>query len=171
MILTINKENQNLYLHYGTDIFRPELFKSIKNRENFNKPANGFWGTPINGGYTWRDYCQDELPYLCYLLNKVCLFRLKPGAKMIRIEKKEDVEEIKHYQKEGIYSTSYPLDYEQLAKEYDAIEWWKNDFTHWQFYGWDIDSIVVLNASAIEPIIGTERKQLIEKFGLKLESN
>lgn len=35
------------YIHYGNKEFKEELFRPIKNRENFVKPNGGLWASRI----------------------------------------------------------------------------------------------------------------------------
>lgn len=44
------------------------------------------------------------------------------------------------------------IDFKQLAKEYDAIKYIRNDETRWDFYSWDCDSLLVMNKDKIVPL-------------------
>ena len=50
------------------------------------------------------------------------------------------------------------LDFEKLSKEYDAIEVFisKDEQLYWDLYGWDCDSILIMNSDIIEEVRSSE---------------
>ena len=75
-------------------------------------------------------------------------FRLKDKAKVLRIEKPSDLINLPKDQtliKLRFYEC---LDFEELKKKYDAIEV-IIDKLYWDLYGWDCDSILILNKDVI----------------------
>ena len=44
------------------------------------------------------------------------------------------------------------LDFEELKKEYDAIEVIISDGLYYALYGWDCDSILILNKDIVEEL-------------------
>lgn len=49
------------YIHYGHKHFEVNEFEPIRNRELFPKPFGGFWASPVNAEYGWKDWNEAEL--------------------------------------------------------------------------------------------------------------
>jgi len=47
-------------IHYGSDKFIPELFKSVEN-VNYVKPKGGLWTSPLDSKYGWSDFCKNGI--------------------------------------------------------------------------------------------------------------
>lgn len=139
------------FIHYGHKKFDQKLFKNIKNWEIHSKPKGGLWASDIKAKYGWKDWCKDEDFCECYTDNSF-VFGLKPDARILVINKVSDLEKLPRFKTE-IFDVSiwYSLDFEQISKDYDVMEVniSKDPDLYWKLYGWDCDSIVVMNPDVI----------------------
>lgn len=151
-------ESNKTYIHYGSDHFDRELFVPIKNRIAWSKPKGGLWASPIDAGYSWHEWCQNE-EFELDRLNVHFKFRLNPGAKILSIRSINDVKGLPRlsYGPEipsSIFEPVY-LDFERLKTVFkiDAVELENVNSLYYEFYTWDCDSIVVLNPDVIEEVM------------------
>lgn len=143
------------YIHYGHKCFDRSLFRPVKNTMDiFKKPKGGFWASAIDAEFGWKDWCDDQNFRKCDEENSF-RFKLKDGAKVLHINK-EDME-LPCITRED--PTSHHLfifpDWEQMVKDgWDAVEVHISEcralYEH--LYGWDCDSILVLNPDVVEAI-------------------
>lgn len=153
---------EKLYIHYGSDVFEPEEFQPIKNRELFTKPDGGLWASPIDAPRSWKNWCEGE-NFHTDLLQKSFTFSLKPKARVLYInyaERLDNLPKVKPPIGMEHFDSWDCLDFEALAKKYDAIElslsnettktqnYW-NTLYH-RLYGWDCDSILIMNSECME---------------------
>lgn len=148
------------YVHYGSKIFDPELFKTVRNnRFPRNKPGEGgLWASPVDAEYGWRDFCTNEA-FHEESLKQYFIFSLKEGSKIFELIDASDLAEIPRLKPEtsaiGLYTPSllkniYP-DFEEMVRQgYDAIVYEPKsgpgyESLHYGLYGWDCDCILVLN--------------------------
>lgn len=146
------------YVHYGTSEFKKEWVKPVKNRMYWGKPAGGFWGSDVNAEYGWKDWCKNEG---CFIndLKKCLVFTLSNSARILEIHSVEDANRIiKEYpmpvpdsHKDLLTDLMPSIDWEKVAREYDAVEMFISD--DWELYSrlpyWDCDSIVVTNPDVL----------------------
>ena len=107
----------------------------------------------------WEEWCEQE-DFRTHKLNTYFDFVLHDDAKVLQIHTIDQLTEIeKNYSdttspiKPDIFPfDSCILDFEAIAKEYDAIDFRiSNDQRlYWPLYGWDCDSILVFNPKAIK---------------------
>lgn len=151
-----------IYIHYGSDKFELEKFKPIRNMSLFTKPYGGFWGTPIDTPENWYNWCIGNNFHL-ERLEKSFQFKLKKNTRLLYID---DVEQLKSLPKapNGFELAAWEcLDFEKLKEKYDAIEitlseektqdpdiYWGGLYN--RLYGWDCDSIVIMNPDCIEVV-------------------
>ena len=161
------------YIHYGhivtkpikNGIFKPlvkqpakfdkSLFNPIRN-VGFVKPEGGYWASPIDTDYGWKDWCEAEDFRTCDENNSF-KFTLKEGAKVLYIKYYTDLEGLPR--DESMIHLEYGfvtyLDFEKLAEQYDAIEL-DLDYDYHKLYfglcGWDCNSILIMNPDIIVPI-------------------
>lgn len=159
------------YIHYGNDHYDRDLFYTVQNTELYinNKPLGGMWSSPVDAPtMSWYDWCMSK-HYKIERLSKHFVFELKPESKILYIRSMDDVRalpkqftkvnpydrrswsknlrRIYHIDDYG-YNTVY-LDFEEIVKAgYDAIEYEVAQL-YWRFYGWDVDSLLVLNPDCI----------------------
>lgn len=147
--------NPGLLIHYGSKKYDPSKVMKIKNQKNgWAKPNGGLWTSPLNSKFGWKEWCHLEKFRVCTRENSF-LLELKDTAKIYIIDSKEDLESIPYY---GQYS-NYP-DFEKLTERYDAIwltyrgeietRW--SIYTYLNLYGWDCESVLILNTSCCKEI-------------------
>ena len=81
------------YIHYGHKHFELNEFEPIRNRELFPKPFGGFWASPVNAEYGWKDWNEAEHFRECKLENSF-KFQLDEKAKVLRIKSVNDLEDV-----------------------------------------------------------------------------
>ena len=142
------------YIHYGDDSFRPEAFEPVKNSTWLNKPVGGLWSSPIDAERGWKSWCEGE-EFNLESLDKHFTFTLKDSARILTIEDVKDLSYIPMLLKKkcnyGPDHTEYWPDFEKIAKNYDAILFnvSKDYRLYWALYGWDCDTLLVLNPDVI----------------------
>lgn len=164
------------FITLGKTVLTKETFKAPKNR--FVKPDGGIWAcryTPDEEFVSeWQRWCKfEQFPGNW---NQGVVFNLKPNARIYTIDSYEDLERLaKKYKYKYNLSISgmvgicfQYLDFEALAKVYDAIELTGRGQSETRFskpynlYGWDVASILILNFDAIadqQPIEIEEREE------------
>lgn len=148
-----------IYRHYGSNEFNIEKFKEIKNRDYWNKPKGGLWASSISAEYGWKDWCNAE-DFRKETFDKYFDFKLE-NANILRIKNKIDAYEIEKENPKFIrmktgsfYEEKIVLNFEFIKKYYDAIEIYAGSdrYLYFAFYGWDCDSIVILNKDKIKVV-------------------
>lgn len=143
--------SKNIYIHYGHVKFNENLFADIKNCD-FVKPHGGLWASNVNAKYGWKDWCKDNNFRDCLEENSFT-FKLKDNAKVLIIDDATKLKKLPTI--ESIYKFSWiNLDFEKIKQEYDAIEVLISEDMqlYWDLYGWDCDSLLVMNKDIIEII-------------------
>lgn len=152
---------KRIYRHYGATHFVKEKVREIKNNIDWTptKPSGGFWGTPVNAQWGWKDWCESEGFRDCDEKDSFT-FTLKDGARVLDIYTSSDVDKIPRARKSvdtmdfllafmGIPQMF--LDFEEVAKSYDAIEiHGENGF--YALNAWDCDSILIMNPDVVEEL-------------------
>lgn len=139
------------YIHYGHRCFVPELFEEIKNKPSMCKPHGGLWASPVNAEFGWKDWCKEN-GYFVKNMGESFKFRLRYDAEVLHLRKFSDVKAMPKL-KSGQPASWYCPDFEKmLADGIDAIELHISDDQklYDALYGWDCDSILVMNPSVIE---------------------
>lgn len=140
------------YIHYGHNKFSKEQFEPIKNREEFIKPNGGLWASRVETNHGWKQWCEQA--EWKDRLKKSFTFTLKQNAKILTITSLKQLKDLPRAKSDFMARVYTVLDFEELAKQYDAIEILisKDIELHWQLYGWDCDSILIMNPEIIEEI-------------------
>lgn len=136
-------------IHYGATELKPVA--KIENN-NWVKPKGGLWTSPIESNWAWKHWCESEQFRDCDEENSFTI-SLKPDAKILKIDEAGDLMGLP--KKILIESIVYP-DFEKLAEMYDAI--WLTEKGQWEtrysqpmsLYGWDCESVLILNESCID---------------------
>lgn len=152
------KENNTIYVHSGSKYFDKYLFNKITNREHWVKPLGGLWGSPLNSACSWLQWCKENSFNSLIGSEKYgnkdneFLFKLKPNAKLLYIDNSVQLESMPIIEDELLSGVYKILDFEKLAEEYDAIEVSisSDHRLYYDLYGWDVDSILVMNPDSIE---------------------
>lgn len=148
------------YIHYGCNSFDINKFLPIINQEfDWTKPKQGgFWASEIKSEYGWRQWCKDE-DFHIDKLNKYFLFDLSSKARICHLKSYNDLKKLPELQP-IVKNPYYKIDFEASMKQYDAIQLHlsedrkHNIKNHWEslyfkLYGWDCDSILIMNPSII----------------------
>lgn len=144
-------ESKKTYIHYGSKLFDPTKGYPIKNHI-FVKPSGGLWASPADSKRTWLDWCIEE-DFRTYEPDNYFRFKLKPNNRILTIKTEDDIIDAPFQNIEGISDRYRCLDFEKLlSMGIDGVEITINGFTYYDFYGWDCDSIVVLNPNCVEVI-------------------
>lgn len=152
------KRNNQIYIHYGHREFDKSKFNEITNRPFFSKPSGGLWASRIDSPYGWKEWTEEQDFYLDkYSDDNYFKFKLKEKTRILRITNIKQLDELSHIDSERFninfkFTVYQMLDFEELAKKYDAIEVLisKDERLYWELYGWDCDSLVVFNKDCIE---------------------
>ena len=167
---------------YGLGDFDRVFFRKAENNKDRwprNKPSGGLWATPVDAEFGWLDWNKSET-FMAYDDDDYFEFELKPDAKVYVIKSREDVarlpqqwdnkEMVKLFGDIRMYGSEFYPDFEKIGKKYDAIEYHLNDETYWALYGWDCDSILVLNPDAIEIVRRNSHERMGHEYHKKLAS-
>lgn len=157
--LNRKREIMETYIHYGCDHFDKTLFNPIENcKDPWVKPAPyaGMWGSPINSINGWKNWCEDN-DFDQYRLNKSFIFTLKEDSNILHVRDNNELQDLKllhcfDRRKPRCRDDLYCMDFEKLrdAFEYDAMEVHiTTNEIYFGLYGWDCDSILILNPDCI----------------------
>lgn len=152
----------NKYIHYGSSSFDLNKFGAVKNyTDMWNKPDpyTCLWASPIDSENSWTQWCKDNL-FRLDELESWFIFELKPDATILNIRNDDELQQAldsgllhnRHDEFLGCsLSDDYYMDFEQLAQDgFDAIEVHIcSSRIYWGLYGWDCDSLLVLNPNCI----------------------
>ncbi len=160
-----------IYIHYGSDHFHPELFMPIRNSSYFStkpEPGTGLWASRENDENGWKAWCRIN-HFQTEALDQYFRFELI-GAKILTLtdtrqlvdlpllspwQPKElpEVDEGSLPTMEQLKSWFMPnlcyIDFERLAKEYDAVELRNSALFSDALYMWDCDSVLVLRSEKL----------------------
>lgn len=139
------------YIHYGDDNFDINKFIPISNRSEATKPFGGFWGSRKNTDFSWKEWC-TEIDLKSKDLTKKIQFSLSNGAKILVINNIKLLDKLPQNEENHIVNKLFvTLDFEKLSKQYDAIEVLisEDERLYELLYGWDCDSILVMNPNVI----------------------
>lgn len=150
------------YIHYGSWEFQSELFDPPRNKEFLaTKPEGGLWASPIDAQWGWREWCESNKFRECKDSNGFT-FTLSDKANVIHVYKVSDLDNLPRNKKyRGVALSEWVLlDFERMVEMgYDAIELHlsEEDRTdcgfleglYWSLYGWDCDSILILNPDIV----------------------
>lgn len=151
--------NRQIYIHYGATKFDPLLGFPIKNEYCWVKPEGGLWASRTNASFGWKDWCAREEFREC---TEDCSFEfvIKDESRIATISTLQQLRRLPRIENSRLAS-SYLIDFEKcLRLGIDAIElcWYGEEFAnvasgdlYFELYGWDCDSIVVLNPDVIIP--------------------
>lgn len=146
---------ENKFITYGLGEYDKSEFQRIKNR-NFIKPYGGLWSSPVNSDWGWKDWCLSE-DFNVEKLSNSFEFSLNDNAKIYVIDEFSDLGFLvmgNKYRFVSWWGDSIILDFEKLSKVYDAILLTDKGqidtrYTNPGLYGWDCESILVMNPDCI----------------------
>jgi hypothetical protein len=146
------------YIHYGHKEFNKERFTKVTNEHCWVKPNGGLWASPVDAKFGWKDWCEAEMFRDCDEDNSF-RFTLTEDSNVCHLYSVEDLHKLPRQSNCYIVS-NYCIDFEKLIEMgYDAVELHLSDDIetglgnglYWELYGWDCDSIVILNPDIICP--------------------
>ena len=140
------------YIHYGATCFEPEKFEPIKNEEFFPKARGGFWASDINAKCGWRAWCESE-NFNLKSFEKYFTFTIAENANIVLIDSIEKLKQLPRVETE-LFTNRFFIDFEKaLEQGIDGIEIsiTKCPELYWALYGWDCDSIFIMNKAVILP--------------------
>lgn len=144
--------NDIVYIHYGATHFDENLFEDIKNIP-FVKPEGGLWASRVDAKRSWKEWTEDN-EYMTdrYREDNSFKFILKKGARILTLKTKADLKNLPMSKIPTLDPTLFNwLNFEKLQEQYDAIEVYIDNL-YWDLYGWDCDSLLVLNKNIVEQI-------------------
>lgn len=141
------------FRHYGNEEWDSTKFVEPKNCDSCwcIKPNGGLWASPVESKWGWKDWCDSEDFRECITYFD---FSLKPGASVYVIDSYQDLEKFK-YINPGFHEFLCSIDFESAKTEYDAIlltdkgEQETRLSQPLSLYGWDCESLLVLNKDVI----------------------
>ena len=154
------------YVHYGSQSFDPLRWTSVRNaplERSFEKPAGGLWASPANAILGWANWCRRE-DFNLEGLKESFEFELSENTKVLRITSEDVVKSLprifddpqintfmEHFSKFSLRPFELPIDFEQLSRDYDVVEFLASKLFHPNgiLRGWDCDCILVLNKDVI----------------------
>lgn len=139
------------YIHYGSKRFDPLLFCPIKNMYPLTKPEGGLWVSKIDAIYGWKEWCDDNEFRDCEKDNSFT-FTFADNAKILTINSSSELKNLPKGENRYGMSSWAILDFEKISREYDAVEIniSSDGKLYWDLYGWDCDSILVMNPDVIK---------------------
>lgn len=145
--------SNNIYIHYGSNKFHPEMVKARNHDRGWNKPAGALWASRIDAKHGRRDWCESE-DFHTEKLSSSFKFKLKDNAKVFYIDS-ADKEGMLPIRSDSITTFIKSYDFEKLIElGYDAVE--VSISSDWRLYdgmyGWDCDSIAILNPDVVEVV-------------------
>lgn len=152
--------NSPVYIHYGSSDFDPEYGFPVRSEKLWNKPIGGFWASRVDASFGWKDWCKQE-DFHKENESESFKFCLKDDSRIHRIYGPKDLFELP-MRDEGFSVLGPLIDFEKCVRDgIDALElcWYGDEFAdkrsgnmYMELYGWDCDSIVVLNPNAVVPL-------------------
>lgn len=152
--------SNQIYIHYGSTSFDPAKGFPIQNRDYWVKPKGGLWASRIDASYGWKAWCERKEFCECDPSNAF-RFIIKNGYEIYTISTIKQLHALLQINSSRRYFNllGYCIDFEACLKlGIDAIElcWYGDEYKdisdgdlYNELYGWDCDSILVLNPNAI----------------------
>lgn len=149
------------YIHYGHSSFDRNLFIPIRNQERWVKPHGGLWASSVDAGYGWKDWCISN-GFKIERLVEYFEFTLSDDTRVLHIYDVAQLSELPQIEGPDMWCC---LDFEQLLSDgYGAVELHLSEEKrdklscvfakglYWELYGWDCDSILIMNPDVVEVV-------------------
>jgi len=163
MIVESNKDVKYVtYLKYGVSFDPSKIVIDLNNEYNgcLFKPDKGFWGSPVDARYGWKEWCENE-EFGDYVFKKPVYWTLTSG-KILQVNwdevKNKETSNLTKYIKLGDHCSYIVLDWDKMLKDgIVAVQLMDGCIGHCfkydletHFYAWDCESIVVLDKSRLK---------------------
>lgn len=150
-ILVAGCPRSRTLIHYGATEFDLSKVKPLENGNWIKPKQGGIWFSPADTEFGWKDWCESEQFRECDPENSFKV-KLKNSTRLLVINTLQDLKNAPLHQKNG----QFILDFEQIALNHDAI--WLTQEGQWatrhsrpvSLYGWDCESVLVLNPHTFE---------------------
>lgn len=151
---TVRETKDRVFAHYGHERFVKELFCPVVNEPGWIKPAfgTGFYASDVDSEYGWKQWVEDEQFHLDKYLSSFFLFKVKEDARIFHLRTLEDMCNAPEAPNPFGLKGHYLIDFEKLSQYYDAIDYYETSELHYPLYGWDCDTLLVMNPDIIIPI-------------------
>lgn len=150
--------NKTVYIHYGSKCFHKKVNFPIKNRSFGIKPMGGLWASRESSSFGWKEWCHDN-NWECDM-SLYFKFVLQDESRKYIISCLDDI--IRLPLCDNLQCRWYCIDFEKcLEMGIDAIElcWYGEEYRdtakdnlYMALYGWDCDSMIVLNPDSVVQI-------------------
>lgn len=157
-----NKSKQYPYKHLGHSDFEYGKFTPIKNGK-YTKPTGGLWLSPKDSTMSWEDFVKSEQFHPEKYLTNSFDMRLSNNAYVYEVTTQEELIDLLTdygYIEDGRVC----INFETLAKDFDAFKVSGEALKSEVFEGWDIDSLLVLNPDVVEAFDDTIKTHTIKKI-------
>jgi hypothetical protein len=108
-------------------------FDKIRNIKNCNKPCGGLWTSSLWEGTRYSDwvrFLKTEHYSHHSIIDKVgTIIKALPGVRLYEAD-----------------DDNTGVDFELLSHDYDGL-WWRHNYTHGWFWGWDVESTLWFHPS------------------------
>ena len=150
----IRETKDRVFVHYGHDRFVKELFRPVTNEPRWVKPAfgTGFYASDADAEYGWKEWIEDEHFHLDKYLTHFFMFKLKEDAKIFHLRTLDEMCSAPEAPNPSGIRGRYLIDFEKLAQYYDAVDYYETIELHYPLYGWDCDTLLVMNPDIIIPM-------------------
>lgn len=163
--MIVEADKNNVYVTYLREgvLFDPsKIVINLDNRHNgcLFKPDRGFWGSPVDARYGWKEWCENE-EFGNYDFNNPVYWTLTSGKILLvdwdEVENKE-TSNLTKYVTTPNYTDSYTiLDWDKMLEDgIVAVQLMDGCIGHCfkydleeHFNSWDCESIVVLDKSRL----------------------
>ena len=141
------------YIHYGHKRFDRRLFEPIMNGGCCGvKPYGGFWASPVDAEFGWKDWNEDSGLMSC-TENNSFTFTLAPETKILVIDNVNVLDTLPKMPYDGLRIPMWvALDFEKIRDSgIDVIEYVlsSDHRLYMALYGWDCDSILIMNPDIV----------------------
>ena len=153
-------KNEYVTYGFGNIIDKSKIETNLAPRIYANKPLSAWWGSPINATYGWKEFCIDnKFKNKSYFAtnNRV---KWTLDGKIFVINNEDDLQDAKDHNLMKYYKDHnlFCFDFIKMKDNgYDAIELKAYYIGHNPYgdlaaslWGWDCESIVVLNPNKIK---------------------
>ena len=168
----MKKTKTELYRHYGHSKFDPKKFQPVYNRYLSNKPYGGLWACPtVDVDIDWKTWSENE-NFRTDKLKEYFDFKIKKDSRVLVIKDIKDIDKLPRIVSDDpnlkgvlVYdSMNLDIDFEKLKENYDAMlvymyrskdipkELMCCDGIYYKLYGWDVDTLLVMNPDIIEEV-------------------